>query len=238
MRLQYFARPSKNSGEIRYSLAEGSLWVECPGSGRTDRLELSQVREVRMTTWHREGCCELVSRGGQRITIPSYSCTDSGLREDQVEEYTGFIDSLHEHLEILAPEAKYEGKSSHLILSGILTIGISVLLGSIFGMYFLASGHIGLGVGYYRWFLLTFGILAACGLIIGAAIFRKGLPRSYKPGMPPCYLLPVSKEPRVSVGTEAGLPANIQFYGHQHKIFPMTEDRRRKSPFNHMVQRR
>lgn len=238
MRLQYFSRPSKKSGEIRYEIHEGALQVEWLASGKIERLELSKVCRVLLTTWRRKGCCVLVGFYGEKIRIPSHSYDDSGSREDQAEEYTRFIDSLHEHLEILSPGVEYEGRNYWYLVTGISTVVASLLLGSLFGIYFTLGEDVGSGVEWYRWFLLTFGILATCGLVVGSSLFRKGLPRPYNPGMAPCYLLPASKNPRVSVGTGSGLPANIQFYGRQNMVFPMTDDRRRTSRFTHIVQRR
>jgi hypothetical protein len=192
MRLQYFARPSKSSGEIRYTIQEDSLLAECLTSGKIERLELSQVSRVLLTTWRRKGCIVLVGLYGKKITIPSCSYDDSGSREDQVEEYTRFVDLLHEHLEVLSPGVEYEGRNYRYIVAGISTILASLVVGTLFGIYFTLGEDVGSGVEWYRWFLLTFGILATCGLIIGASLFRKGLPLTV---------------PRVSIDTPIPPPA-------------------------------
>ena len=186
--IEFFGTFFRHGGVVKYTLSDTRLKLEWTRSGETRLVDLSEVVGVQLDAGGSFGSCTLRLRAGPKVVIRSTSNGETGDRENEIKEYTEFIDALHERLELLAPAAIFRGKNSSYISTGLLLTILTSIPSLAFSFFLLEQTDL---IGLHILFLLP---LALIGPVLGIPSMLMGRARDYSPKAVPFHLLPAPKK--------------------------------------------
>lgn len=221
-KIEFFGTSFRYGGAVKYTLSDTRLKLEWTRSGETRSVDLSEVVHVRLDASGSFGSCNLRLRAGPKVVIRSTSNGETGDRENEIKEYTEFIDSLHERLELLAPTAIFRGGNSSYISTGLFLTILTVIPSMAFLYFLLEQTDL---IGLHILFLLP---LALIGPVLGIPSMLMGRPRDYSPKTVPFHLLPAPKKTKALKMRRADASAYAVSLDHYNMPTPQPVRRREK----------